>query len=511
MYKNLAQKWRPAIFGDVIGQDIIITVLKNSIKFDKIAPAYLFNGPVGTGKTSVARIFARALNCSHTVNGEPCMECDSCKSSLLLNNTDIIEIDGASWRKIDDVRAISASLNYPPIGKRKVIIIDEIHMLTIQAFNAILKTIEEPPSYVTFIFATTDFDKVLPTIVSRCQQFEFKKIPFQLISDNLEHICEEEKIKYEKSALNEVAEFAEGSMRNAETALEKLLFYSKAAYSEDIPIALGVSTGKEIDNYLKLIEEQNIKELELLLNTLAEKNYDPYNFTKRAVSRAQDMVVRGKSANFWFNVSDLLIAGMINSRAVAEPMLLLRNATFKAASLEKIEDVASFIEKIKRNFGNIDFRHIEKIVPEQDPVNAEDNAFDQNKQSKVNHSETDNETVIWNKLLDKFEEGSTKSILINNLRLEHKDGQWRLRHTGGSFSLERIKKEFDNINKLFYEITSSTIDSITKDDEHKQTKRLEGNKPEIEKENQSDNGRIVDLLKKRYNATIVGSQSVEHA
>ncbi len=508
MYKNLAQKWRPAKFGDVVGQDVAVTVLKNSIKFERIAPAYLFNGPAGTGKTSVARIFARALNCSHTVDGEPCTKCDSCKSSLLLNNIDIVEIDGASWRKIDDMRAISASLNYPPIGRRKVIIIDEIHMLTKESFNAILKTIEEPPDYVTFVFATTDFDKVPSTIVSRCQQLEFKKIPLQLISKNLEHICKVDKIEYENSALDEVAEFAEGSMRNAETALEKLLFYSKTAHSKYISAALGVSSGKEVDDYLKLIENQDIKGLDQFLNTVIKRNYDPYNFTKRAASKAQDMVVQGKSANFWFNVADLLISGMINSRAVAEPMLLLKNATLKAASLEKIEDAASFIEKIKRNFKNVDFEHVEKRVSENN-LSGKSPEFAQDKQDEVKLAETNNETAIWNKLINRFEKGSTKSVLTNNFSLKMKNGEWYLIHKGEKFSMERIKKEFDNINKLFYEITSSSINSIIENNE--ESEKLKIDEHRMENKDQAENSRAVDLLKKRYNATIVGSQDVKHA
>jgi len=199
---------------------------------------------------------------------------------------------------------------------------------------------------------------------------------------------------------------------------------------------------------------------------------------------------------------------MINSRAVAEPMLLLKNATLKAASLEKIEDAANFIEKIKQNFKNADFEHAEKRVSENN-LSGKSPEFDQDKQNKVKLAETNNETAIWNKLINRFEKGSTKSVLTNHFSLKMKNGEWYLIHKGERFSMERIKKEFDNINKLFYEITSSSINSIIEDDEEGEKLKIDEHR--MENKDQAENNRAVDLLKKRYNATIIGSQDVKHA
>ena len=501
MYKNLAQKWRPRKFSEVIGQDIVVTVLKNSLKSGRTVPAYLLSGPQGTGKTSVARILARTLNCNNPKDGEACLECESCKLSIEFNNPDIIEIDGASWRKLDNIRELSASLNYPPIGKRKVIIIDEIHMLIKEAFNALLKTIEEPPDYVTFIFATTEPGKVIPTILSRCQQFEFRRIPFRLISDQLEHICKKEGIEYEKAALDEVARFSDGSMRNAETAAEKLLLYSGGKIlSKNVSKSLGVSSEEEINNYLSLIESEDIVGLEKFLNDIEEKNYDPYNFAKRAVMIAQNRVISGKSIHLWFNVADLLITAMIKSRMIGEPMLLLRNATFKAASLGKIESTTTFIESLIKK-GETGIRNVTTIDTD---ILKEDNrqkiaVKPTNEISENKHEET---TDIWNKLLDNLEEGYTKSCLKNYFGLEKSEGKWFLaQKSGNGGSYKRVKDEFEKINSAFSSLASCSIESII-DMRNKQENAPAKKVNAVQKKDDTED-ETVKLLKERYNATIV--------
>ena len=513
MYKNLAQKWRPQRFAEVIGQNVVVTVLKNSIKSKMTVPSYLFNGPQGTGKTSVARILARTLNCENQEAGEACLKCESCRSSFDSSNPDIIEIDGASWRKLDDVRELARSLDYPPIGKRKIIIIDEVHMLIKEAFNALLKTIEEPPEYVTFVFATTEPDKVLPTIVSRCQQFEFKRIPVKLISDQLEHICKEENIEYEKEALNEVAQFSEGSLRNAETAAEKLLFYSGGKIlSENISKALGISSEKAIDNYLALIASEDIEGLNKFLDDLEEKNYDPYNFAKRAAMRAQDKVISGENVHIWFNIADLLISGMIKSRMIGESMLFLRNATLKAAYAKKIDDAASFIESLTRNAQRSNYNKIvttdsaiseskieynteqkTETVPDVQAVSSSGNA--------VMHNENDNN--IWNELLDNLDEGFTKSCLKNDFELKKKNEKWYLvQINGNGGSRKRIEDEFGKINTVFLRLTSFNIESIINGEQNEKKIVSNKNSEIVYKKNDTED-KMVKLLKEKYDAAVV--------
>ena len=185
-YQALYRKWRPDNFEDVKGQDHIVTTLQNQIKADRIGHAYLFCGTRGTGKTSIAKIFAKAVNCEHPINGSPCNECESCRAIATGNSMNVIEIDAASNNGVDNIRQIRDEVQYSPTqGKYKVYIIDEVHMLSIGAFNALLKTLEEPPSYVIFILATTEAHKIPVTILSRCQRYDFHRISLETISDRL--------------------------------------------------------------------------------------------------------------------------------------------------------------------------------------------------------------------------------------------------------------------------------------------------------------------------------------
>ncbi len=225
-YTVLARKYRSQTFDDVVGQDPIAQTLKNAIKTKRVAHAYLFTGTRGVGKTTMARILAKALNClnSDQPTTEPCCRCDSCTAVNLGEDIDVIEIDGASNNGVEEVRRLRENAIYRPARCRfKIYIIDEVHMLTVQAFNALLKTLEEPPSHVKFIFATTEPNKVIATIQSRCQRFDFRNIPAQLIAAQLRSILEQEKIKYEDDLILPVAKMANGSMRDGLSLLDRLI------------------------------------------------------------------------------------------------------------------------------------------------------------------------------------------------------------------------------------------------------------------------------------------------
>jgi DNA polymerase-3 subunit gamma/tau len=232
-YQVIARKWRPQTFDDVVGQDHVVRTLKNAITRGRIAHAYLFVGPRGTGKTSTARIFAKALNCT----GGPKADFDpndpACKAIAEGSHLDVIEIDGASNNGVEQVRALRDTAQYAPAqGKFKVYIIDEVHMLSTAAFNALLKTLEEPPPHVKFIFATTEPQKVLPTILSRCQRFDLKPIPSELIIERLKKIAAEEKIKITDAALASIARMADGGMRDAQSIFDQMISFCGAEIAE---------------------------------------------------------------------------------------------------------------------------------------------------------------------------------------------------------------------------------------------------------------------------------------
>ncbi len=241
-YQVLARKWRPQLFQDVIGQEHITQTLMNAIKTGRLAHAYLFSGSRGTGKTSVARIFARAINCDQGEPGIPCNKCRSCTEITEGSSIDVQEIDGASNRGIDEIRDLRESIKYMPSSSRyRIYIIDEVHMLTLPAFNALLKTLEEPPAHVKFIFATTESHKVPATILSRCQRFDFKRISLSQIISHLQRIAEDEGIEIGTSGLAIIAREAEGSMRDAESLMDQVISFSGQKVEEkNITDILGI-------------------------------------------------------------------------------------------------------------------------------------------------------------------------------------------------------------------------------------------------------------------------------
>jgi DNA polymerase-3 subunit gamma/tau len=241
-----ARKWRPKRFEDVVGQGHITSTLKNAIKEKRIAHAYLFTGPRGVGKTTTARILAKTLNCENSKNSEPCNECEMCKSIQNSQLIDIIEIDGASNRGIDEIRSLRDSVKYAPTrGKYKVYIIDEVHMLTKESFNAFLKTLEEPPEHIIFIFATTDVHKVPLTIISRCQRYDFRRIQLDKIKETLKMIADEEKIAIDDKTLTIIAKKADGALRDAESYFDQVVAFSKGKIDSEL-----------VSQMLNLIDEE---------------------------------------------------------------------------------------------------------------------------------------------------------------------------------------------------------------------------------------------------------------
>lgn len=292
-YAVFALKWRPKNFDEIVGQAHIVTTLKNAIQKNRLANAYLFTGPRGVGKTSTARILAKALNCKNGSALNPCSECSSCVEISQGRSLDVIEIDGASNRGIDEIRVLRENVKFAPAsGRFKIYIIDEVHMLTTEAFNALLKTLEEPPEFVKFIFATTQANKVLPTILSRCQRFDFRRISTIEIIAQLERIVSSEKIAVDKEVLFAVAKCSDGALRDAESILDQLISFSKGSVSlKDVVSVLGMVEQDALFEITEKIIHKDAKSALALLDSLIDSGKDISVFLSGLIEHFRNLMV----------------------------------------------------------------------------------------------------------------------------------------------------------------------------------------------------------------------------
>src|SRR4030066_1195811 len=292
-YLVLARKWRPQVFEEVAGQRHITQTLQNAISQKRVAHAFLFAGARGVGKTSTARILAKALNCEIGPHTNPCNHCNICEEITHGTSMDVIEIDGASNRGIDEIRELRENVRYTPAKSRyKIYIIDEVHMLTKEAFNALLKTLEEPPPHIIFIFATTEPHKIPATILSRCQRYDFKRIPFREVIGSLKRIVEEEKIQISWGGLLSIAQESEGSLRDAQSLLDQVIAYAgKNINDEDVAEVLGLIDRKMLSDTIEAIADRDVERCMNVIEHVYHFGYDLQHFCRELLQYLRNLIL----------------------------------------------------------------------------------------------------------------------------------------------------------------------------------------------------------------------------
>ncbi len=373
-YVVVARRYRPQSFEELVGQPQVAQAMRNAIATNRVGHAYLFTGARGVGKTSTARIFAKALNCEKGPRATPCNECDICRSIATGEDVDVLEIDGASNRGIDEIRQLRSNVNVRPSRARfKIYIIDEVHMLTNQAFNALLKTLEEPPEHVKFIFCTTDPEKIPITVLSRCQRFDFAPVKADAIVERLRHIVESEGVTAESEALQLLARRAAGSMRDSQSLLEQLLSFCGATITaDDVHAMLGTARGGALDRLAARLVERNAAAALAELNHAVNEGVDVGQLAEQilgyfrdmmatAVGCAEDLMLhtgvsdqpRLRAASEQMGLETILAAvqildhALIRMRQSAHGRMLLEMAVVRICALENLDELATLVSQMR--------------------------------------------------------------------------------------------------------------------------------------------------------------------
>lgn len=411
-YQALYRKYRPTNFDEVVGQTHIIQTLKNAIVQNRIAHAYLFCGPRGTGKTSIAKIFAKTLNCTNSQDA-PCGVCENCKMAANGSHPDIIEIDAASNNGVDEVRNLIDKVKYAPMqGKYKIYIIDEVHMMTSGAFNALLKTIEDPPAHVIFIFATTEPNKVLPTIISRCQRFDFNKVSMHDIKYRLSVVCKNEGIEIDENGLTLIAQLADGGMRDALSILDQCVAYCSSHIDvDDIRKIYGVVTSEDIGKLFYSVYKKDVDSFVKDIQKYSDMGMDIKRLTADFIHMLKDSLILDYSENSTL-VSDMnkdmirkyFKLAPINFRikCMEELMDTYNKYTYASNALDYLEasllKISSYSYESKIHIIDSDYNDFKEIEEEENYETSYDDTSDNSDIIEKNIKKDDN-----NGVLEKFE------------------------------------------------------------------------------------------------------------
>ena len=476
MSTTLYRKYRPATFSEIIGQKPVVQTLKNSIKSGRIGQAYLFAGPRGTGKTSLARIFAKAINCEYLKNGEPCLKCDSCKVISDNRALDIIEIDAASNTGVDNIRELRETVKLPPSSlKNKVYIIDEVHMLSGGAFNALLKTLEEPPANVVFILATTEVHKIPETILSRVQRFDFTRLTIEEIIKRLEEIAKLEKVKVDYEALEIIAYSSEGGMRNAESLLDQVIaLEDKKITAKEVEFILGTVSEKFTAEFVDLMINKKYPEVFSKISELREMGVDFKNFGKSLLNYLRQMLVLkinpDLSQKLSYEITKERLAQIEKQIAITETEEILNSINILQENTEKFKsspipqlfleismaklaasDVSGNLSPLQR--GRVREEFSEKInakSPEKKSLSQEKNI------SSSNSSDLDLVISNWMEIIESLKNyNHSLSSVLKMSRPALIDGRYLILRTKYSFYSDKIS---DMQNRLTIE---KAIDKIT--------------------------------------------------
>ncbi|HHT54946.1 MAG TPA: DNA polymerase III subunit gamma/tau [Acholeplasma sp.] len=481
-YVALYRTYRPQNFTDMSGQEVIVKTIQNAVKNNKIGHAYVFSGPRGTGKTSLAKIFAKAINCSNPIDGDPCNTCDACINANSNAASDIIEIDGASNNGVDEIRDLRDKVKYlPSVGKYKVYIIDEVHMLTTGAFNALLKTLEEPPSHVIFILATTEVHKIPATILSRCQRFDFKNIEIPNIIKRLEHVVKEEKIEIEGEAISLIAKNARGGLRDALSLLDQAISFSDGKITtKDVNDIVGAVSKEDLVNLLELINSRNITEALELTHSFINQGKEEERLINDLIYTLRDLLLtkvnyqedeifnnlkRSLNVNKIYHFLDILIKAQNNMKFSVQKQIHLEIAIIEMIEHEDVRQIdlssnvlelRAEIEKLKSGVSIKQVKKNETKRPLILPENIENVLYEATNQDKdylikiISNSKTDKQYLEMAENLLKDTEVVAVSLnsailTTNNLLVANELMQIEMQ----KFVLEIFNQETNKFNSYY--------------------------------------------------------------
>lgn len=520
-----ARKWRPNRFSDVVGQEHVTTTIINAIKNSRIHHAYLFSGPRGVGKTTTARILARAVNCLNPQDGEPCNKCEMCLSILDNRSLDVIEIDGASNNSVDDVRKLRENAKYPPtIGKYKLYVIDEVHMLSTSAFNALLKTLEEPPPHLLFVFATTESHKVPATIISRCQRFDFRRMEIEGIAGQLKFIAESEGISIDEESLITIAKKADGSMRDGQSIFDQVVaFCGKNIIYSEMADALNLIDQDFFFRISKAMIDRNVGEMFAITKEVLSKGYDLQeclqgllehfrNFLTvkitgdtRLIESSKSYLDRYHTESELFSKADLLrILHLISSteqsmRYVSQPRIRFELALIQLASMDSAVEIAELIKEVKAMKSGVSLQpqapispprpqpakkaepEIKIQKPEPAPAMINDTihvTIQPERDVKRNHDsdnsafgavDADSLKARWGGFLDSYATSLNRLTMLRMAAPIFMNGEVVLQ-TADKFSMDNLRQQQPNLEKYLYEFYGSRVS----------TKVMVSDKPVIE-------------------------------